>query len=89
MEDENYTPLSWGYTSPEIILKPNSKGYLILCLNYEKDYEGNFELILFSDNEISELTDANELTMLQYSSVLKGFWTKQSAGGCCSEFNFY
>lgn len=68
--------MAWGYTSSEIVLKPNNKGYLILCLNYEKDYEGNFELILRSDNEILGLSDSNELTKLQYSSVLKGFWTK-------------
>jgi len=42
LEDDHYAPAAWGYQSREMHLMPNIKGYLILCLNYEKGYEGKY-----------------------------------------------
>ncbi len=41
-EDDDYSPTPWGFTSDLIDLDPQSNGYLLLCLNYEKGYIGDF-----------------------------------------------
>jgi len=39
-EDIDYMAIPWGFTSELIELDEKAKGYLILCLNFEKGYEG-------------------------------------------------
>lgn len=71
------------------MLKPNALGYLVLCLNYEKGQTGKFQLVVESDKLIEDIKDASELNKLNYSHKIKGFWTKENAGGCMSELTFY
>ena len=72
-----------------ITLLPNQKGYLLLCLNYDKGYTGNFDLIVNSNKKNFAIEDSSELMKLGYTYQLKGFWNKENAGGCMSELNFY
>ena len=72
-----------------ITLSPNENGYLLLCLNYDKGYIGNFELTVNSNKKNFSIEDSSELRKLGYTKYLKGFWSKENAGGCMSELNFY
>jgi len=64
-------------------------GYLVLCLNYEKGQTGKFKLTIGSDKPIEDIKDASELLKKQYSHRIKGFWSKDNAGGCMTELSFY
>ena len=73
----------------KITLLPSEKGYLLLCLNYDKGYIGNFDLTVNSNKKNFSIEDSSELRKLGYTHQLKGVWNKENAGGCMSELNFY
>jgi len=89
LEDDHYAPAAWGFFSNEVNLKPNENGYLVLCLNYEKGYTGQFKLTVNSDEPIETIKDASDMMKLAFTHKMKGFWAKENAGGCMSELTFY
>jgi hypothetical protein len=73
----------------DILLSPNENGYLLMALNYEKGYVGKFELRIESDERLISVEESESVFSSKYKSTIKGVWSNQTAGGCCSEFNFF
>jgi len=88
IEDSLYFPTAWGTYFAPILLKPSEFGYLLVCLNYVKGYEGSYELIISSDNEL-QIKESKELLNLKGLVEIQGAWKKNNNGGCCSELLFY
>ena len=40
LEDDSYASRSWGYHTPVFELEPNKHGYLLLCINFEREVNG-------------------------------------------------
>ena len=78
--EENYLA-GYKYKSEEITLKPNIFGYLILCYNLSKEWEGSFEFTVLSDKKLKSIKDNSKgLLKLHYDKQLKGS-IRENAGG--------
>ena len=87
-EDSTYLPTAWGPLLGPLDLYHSPYGYLLLCLNYEKGYEGSYELCIESDDEVSVISN-NMLLKLEGMKEIEDIWDKNNSGGCCCEVSFY
>jgi hypothetical protein len=84
--EEKYVA-GFKYTSDEITLVPNPHGYLILCYNLSKEWEGSFEFTILSDKKITNIRDNTKLIKLNHEKSVKGE-IKEFAGGHYNLANF-
>lgn len=49
LEDDHYAGRSWGYYTEEFTLPPNEFGYLLLCINFDRGSEGNYQFKFMSE----------------------------------------
>ena len=62
MEDDHYAGRAWGYYTDEFQLQPNKNGYLLLCINYDRSSEGNFQFNFMSEQALkSPIKDFTEV----------------------------
>lgn len=64
----------------EITLLPNKKGYLLMCLNFEKNYVGDYELTLFSDHLLADFENFENYFGVS-CKTLYGCWNEFNCGG--------
>ena len=85
--EENYL-LGYKYQSEELTIKPNIFGYLILCYNLSKEWEGSFEFTVLSDKKLKSIKDNNKgILKLHYEKQFKGF-IRENSGGHLNVPNF-
>jgi hypothetical protein len=85
LEDDNYAGRAWGFFTEEFELLPNSLGYLILCINYDRGIEGNFRFTFMSEQPLVEaIRDFNEVFYKKNTEQYVGEWSAslQTDGGC-------
>lgn len=62
LEDDHYAGRAWGYYTEEFQLPPTKNGYLLLCINYDRGSEGNYQFKFMSDKPIKgKLKDFNDV----------------------------
>lgn len=87
-EDLLSIPAPWGSFICDFPIKNSENPYLLLCLNYEKGYEGSYQLEIGSTSAF-EIKENSNLLELKGKKTLKGKWNEQNYGGCSSEISFY
>ena len=89
LEDDSYASRAWGYHSPQVTLEPNKHGYLLLCINFEREVSGRFELTLQTDKPLFKCTSFLDSYYKKVTKTIGGEWAIHNAGGCSSEPSFY
>lgn len=87
-EDLLNIPTPWGSFICDFPIKVYDNPYLLLCLNYEKGYEGSYQLEIGSTNAF-DIKENSNLLELGSKKTLKGKWDEKNCGGCSSEILFY
>lgn len=80
IEDEDYVQ-GTEFTTEHLILKPNTYGYLVLCLTLEQNYQGSFDLEVISESKLKSFHDnRNGLLQFPYQEKFLGEISALSGG---------
>jgi hypothetical protein len=101
VEDDSYAGRPWGYFTQylflhylilcrQICLEKSQRGYLVLCINFDRAQIGKFELVLRSSCPLPPPLSAHQnLNNKNIGKTIVNKWNTLNAGGCSSSPSFH